>query len=78
MAEVNYKASGSRAGQQNDEPSVEILDPKVNSFSVSFSDELETSIRDKSLDLDHPNRPSSESFISLYLFHSKKSIKSKK
>ncbi len=61
MAKVNYMASTSTA-QTSEEPSVEILDPKLNSISVSFSDELETSDeKNKSLDLEHPNRPSSES-----------------
>ena len=60
MAEVNYKASTSNDGQYIDEPSVEILDPKLNSISVTFSDSQESKELDKPEDPEHPNKPSSE------------------
>ena len=60
MAEVNYKASTSTDDQQNEEPSVEIIDPKVNRVSVKFNTSIESKDPDYDLDIDHPNRPSSE------------------
>lgn len=56
MAEVNYTASTSTA-VRSEEPSVEIIDPKVNSVSLSFSEDVQ-SINDGQRADDKANRPS--------------------
>ena len=63
MAEVNYTASTSTA-HESEEPSVEIVDPKVNSVSLTFSEEVESIKDDKKADDDDKiNRPSGETRV---------------